>query len=114
MRSTPRATARRTTPFNRLVLELRVELGRVEVGDEGRGEHGHQDQHKRVQSGGSGENRPGVFREAREETSTFHVAKETKKNPHRNITQDCASFEFLRNAFIFSRRCATGGGKKRR
>lgn len=61
-------------PRDGLVLEVGVELGRVEVRDEGGRQHRHQDESLRVHRAGARENGPGVLREAGEEASSLHVA----------------------------------------
>ena len=62
------------TPLYRLILEVGVELGSVEVGHECSGEHGHQDQRERVEGTGSGEHRSRRFYQPRKEAPSFHVA----------------------------------------
>lgn len=64
----------RSPPLDGLVLQLRIELGCVEVCHERGGEHRHQDQGQRVELRRAPEERPSVLREPREEASTFDVA----------------------------------------
>ena len=72
-------TTHQNAPRDRLVLELRVELGGVEVRHEGGGQHRHEDQGAGVHPSAARENRLGVLRQSCEETAPLDVAVATPR-----------------------------------